>query len=219
MDPISQAGTPEPPVVRPPSVVGYCRECGKGLTRESVRPALGTLFCEEHAPVAAGAGADAGSPYAPAKASGVSPALAWILGFFVPGLGAIYNAQYAKGFIHVLIFGLLVSLLNSDAVTGFEPLFGTLLAGFVFYQAFEAYHTAKRRERGQPVPEFSSILDSRASTPLAPLAMIALGVLFLLANLGWLRLSQILRYWPVALIGLGVFLLYQRTKGDPADAE
>ena len=38
-------------------------------------------------------------PIRPAKGSS-SPALAFILGFLIPGVGAIYNGQYAKGLVH-----------------------------------------------------------------------------------------------------------------------
>jgi hypothetical protein len=31
-------------------IVGYCRACGKPLDAASVRPAQGTIFCEEHVP-------------------------------------------------------------------------------------------------------------------------------------------------------------------------
>src|ERR1700688_4659190 len=62
----------------------------------------------------------AGSPYtAPAAPvsppeydSGAHPVLALILGF-IPGVGAIYNGQYAKGLIHAVVFGLLVSIVSS----------------------------------------------------------------------------------------------------------
>jgi len=36
------------------------------------------------------------------------------------------------------------------------------------------------------------------------------GLIFLLHNLDILRIGQILRYWPIALIGLGVYMLYER---------
>jgi hypothetical protein len=184
---------------------------------------MGTMFCEEHVPVAGSRSRpEPGSPYEATgalAASSASPALAWILGFTVPGLGAIYNAQYAKGLVHVLIFGLLISLLSSGSAGGFEPLIGISLGGFVFYQAFEAYHTAKRREQGLPNDEFSSIFSMRSGTAAVPVAMILVGVLFLLGNLGWLRLEQILRFWPVGLIGLGGYMLYNRVKGDPTNAE
>jgi hypothetical protein len=62
-----------------------------------------------------------------------------------------------------------------------------MIAVWVFYMAFEAYHTAKRRQLGQPVDEFSSIMPRAGQPtrfPLAPTVLIAVGVLFLLHNSG-----------------------------------
>ena len=40
-----------------------------------------------------------------------------------------------------------------------------------------------------------------------------MGVLFLLHNLNILRIGELLRYWPVALICLGAYMLYERLSG------
>jgi hypothetical protein len=200
--------------------VAYCRICGKSLTPEQQHPALGTIYCADHVPAPAPPPA-ADSPWtAPASApppvpngNSVSPGLAFILGL-IPGVGAIYNAQYAKGLIHVLVFGLLISMAGSDSVGDMQPMFAMLAPVWVFYMAFEAYHTARKRELGQPVDEFSSILPQRSqgALPVGPVVLIGMGVIFLLNNLGVLRLSMIFKFWPLSLIGLGVYMLYQRTQ-------
>jgi hypothetical protein len=144
---------------------------------------------------------------------GVSPGLAFLLGL-IPGVGAIYNGQYVKGLIHVIILGLLISIVsNGEASAGMEPLFGMMIGVWVFYMAFEAYHTAKKRLLGQPVDEFSSLISIRSSSsqfPIAPVVLIAVGLVFLLNSLDIIRMSQVIRYWPIALIGLGVYMLYER---------
>jgi ABC-type nickel/cobalt efflux system permease component RcnA len=45
--------------------------------------------------------------------------------------------------------------------------------------------------------------------------LIALGVLFLLANMGWLDVGWISHSWPVILIAIGVWLLWKRLR-EPA---
>jgi len=163
------------------------------------------------------------SPYTTAQAprptisdAGASPGLAFLLGF-IPGVGAVYNGQYVKGLIHVIVLGVLISIVSNDEMSGnMQPLFGMLIAVWVFYMAFEAYHTAKRRQLGQPVDEFSSIVPRSghpARFPLAPTVLIAVGVLFLLHNLNILRIGELIRYWPVALICLGAYMLYERLSG------
>jgi hypothetical protein len=159
------------------------------------------------------------SPYAPSQPPplpkadhSVSPPLAFMLGF-IPGVGAVYNGQYAKGLLHVVIFGSIISILSSGAAQGFVPLFGLMIPTFVFYMAFEAYHTAKKRRDGEMVDEFSGLVRARGARtrfPMAPVLLIGFGLLFLLDNLDLLKIDRLLRYWPALLIVLGLFLLYER---------
>ncbi|MGH9558451.1 MAG: LiaI-LiaF-like domain-containing protein [Bryobacteraceae bacterium] len=198
-----------------PGITGYCRACGKALDESTMRTANGTIYCEEHVPIEVPK-ADA-SPYTaktppPAANPHVSPGVAFVLGF-IPGVGAIYNGQYAKGLVHVIIVGLIISIIGNNAAGGLEPLLGLLLAAFWMYMAFEAFHTAKRRQEGLAVDEFSSLVPMRPGSsrlPVAPLVLIAVGVILLLENLGLLDLHQVLRYWPALLIALGVYLLLLR---------
>jgi hypothetical protein len=215
---------PEAPPSMPSEtpIVGYCRACGKALDSSSVHTAHGTIYCAEHVPAEPPPISD--SPYAsPYTASAppsavphpdVSPGVAFVLGL-IPGVGAIYNGQYAKGLVHVFVVGMLITLLSSSEVNGFEPLFGLLIPGFWAYMAFEAYHTAKLRQMGQPVDEFSSLVPGHGGSrfPVAPILLIALGVVFLLNNLDIFELRRMLRFWPVMLIALGLYMLYLRMNG------
>ena len=201
------------------AAVSYCRSCGKPMCQDCQRTAHGAIFCEEHAPVVGDPPNPAAeSPYTAAYTAppplprdpGASPGLAFLLGL-IPGVGAIYNGQYVKGLIHVVVLGVLISVVGSDAAGGFEPLFGMLIGVWVFYMAFEAYHTAKKRQAGEHVDEFSSLVDMHTNAfPAGPVLLIAVGAIFLMHTLNLLRLDQILRYWPVGLIGLGTYLLYLR---------
>lgn len=210
-------------------ITGYCRVCGLALTAADARLLQGVLYCAEHAPVpVAGAAApppppgymEPPSPYATGVAPvGTSPGLAFLLGL-IPGVGAVYNAQYVKAIVHVVIFGLMISIVADGAAEGFEPLFGLLIAIWYIYMPFEAYHTARKRALGIPVDDFSSILPlkGRASGfPVGPVVLIGLGVLFLLAQFGLLSIGAILRYWPVALILMGVYMLYERMSQRPSE--
>jgi hypothetical protein len=59
----------------------------------------------------------------------------------------MYNGQFIKGLVHVVIFAVLVSAAHVYGI------FGLFIAGWVFYQVFEAYHTAKARRDGDPLPD------------------------------------------------------------------
>ena len=224
-------GDSTPPPVSTPVIVGYCRTCGKALDQLSVRQSHGTIFCEDHVPrespgmpgsstynASYTASPYAGHAYAtqpppmpqaPADAS-VSPGLAFLLGL-LPGVGAIYNGQYAKGLVHVLILGTLMTIVSNSG--GGEFIFGILIPCFWVYMAFEAYHTAQKRRLGQPVEEFSGLAQpgGRASgLPIAAIFLIVFGTLFLLNNLDILELRRLVRFWPVLMIGAGLYMLWAR---------
>lgn len=212
----------EPEVQAKPA--GYCRACGKPLAEAGVNRVDGVIYCRDHAPappppLTPPYVPPAGSPWtaqpAAAAAQGVSPGLAFVLGL-IPGVGAIYNGQYAKGLIHVVIFGLLISIMESGAA-GFGPLLGLVIAVWYMYMPFEAYHTAKKRRAGEPVDEFSSIIplkNKQAGSVVGPIILIATGVLFLLVNLDLIKLYEVMRFWPVVLIVLGGYLLWARLSGQ-----
>jgi hypothetical protein len=210
--------------------VAYCRACGKALCESCRRTFDGTIYCEEHLPVPAPPPATVppASGYSPYTAPippplipdpGTSPGLAFLLGL-IPGVGAIYNGQYVKGLVHVIILGILISIVSSGDTGGMEPLFGMMIGVWVFYMAFEAYHTARKRQAGQQVDEFSSLVSLHghgSHFPVAPAVLIAVGLLFLLNNMDIIRFSRLLPYWPLALIGLGVYMLYERVSSASRD--
>lgn len=188
----------------------YCRTCGKALCADCRRVANGTIFCDEHLPAVAAT--PAGSPASVPVACDCSPGLACMLGF-IPGVGAIYNGQYAKGLVHAIIWGLLLSIATSGSAGNLLPLFIVLIVAWVFYMGIEAYQTALKRRAGQPVDEFSSLIDLHArgsSFPMGAVLLIVVGVLLLLDTTDIIRLDRVLRYWPVLLILFGIYLLYGR---------
>ena len=219
----------------------YCRTCGKPVCDQCRVDAFGTVYCSEHAPAqeaatpppqAAPPGPQAGPPgpppppygspgygYAPPYGrSGISPALAFFLGL-IPGVGAIYNSQYAKGLVHAVIWGVLMSIANSDSVRGMEPVFIMLVIAWWAYMAIEAHHTALRLQRGEPVDEYSSLIDLRGGPgrfPVAAIALIILGVLLLLHTLNLLEFDRVVPYWPVLLIAAGIYLLWSRFSSHEA---
>lgn len=196
--------------------VAYCRACGKALCNTCQQEWQGVIYCsaclglQQAAPVAPRA-----VPRAPLPPDAPSPGLAFVLGL-IPGVGAIYNGQYAKGILHIVVFGLLISVGSSGAAGELQPLIVMFTFGWFFYMAFEAYHTARRRLMGELVDEFSGLLrpgGRPGAVPMGPLSLIALGVIFLLHTLGYWTLERILRFWPVLMIVLGVYLLYARLAG------
>jgi len=125
------------------NATAFCQNCGKPLCQACVKTgAGGQIFCEP-CWMAWQAGQQ---PLVPPPMGGPNPGLAALLGL-IPGVGAMYNGQLIKGLIHVLIFAVLVSAAHVYGI------FGLFIAGWVCYQVFEAYHTAKARRDGEPLPD------------------------------------------------------------------
>jgi TM2 domain-containing membrane protein YozV len=129
-------------------VASYCQNCGKALCADCVRPVASSVYCEQCLAERLGHGPAAGVPGGPVPVvpSAANPGLAALLGF-IPGVGAMYNGQYVKAIVHVLVFVVLVGLANHYNIFGF------FIAAWIFYQVFEAYHTAKARRFGLPLPD------------------------------------------------------------------
>ena len=132
--------------------VAYCRTCGKPLCSTCSRDVRGVIYCEEClASHLSGTmpppGSTAVPPGVEPPAGTPSPTLAAVLGC-IPGVGAMYNGEFAKGFIHVLIFATLIW--SIDHVNG---VFGIVLAAFYIYMPIEAYKTARAKQMGLPAPD------------------------------------------------------------------
>jgi hypothetical protein len=146
-----------------------------------------------------------------------SPGLAFLLGL-IPGVGAIYNGQYMKGLVHAVLFGFFMSFAGAADHTAGEPVLALLVAAFYFYMPFEAYHTARKRQLGVTVDEWSSLISQSrftSRTPLGPIVLILLGIFFLLDSLHLISFQEIGRFWPVILIVAGAAMLYSRLGAGP----
>lgn len=232
----------------------YCRTCGKALCENCKRDVMGAIYCEPCIAARLQGGQQAAVQPPPVVIHNApSPGVAMLLGF-IPGVGAMYNSQFLKGFVHVVIFVLLI--IAADNVSG---LFGILIAFFVFYMAFDAYKTAEAKRLGLPLPDplgldrlfglqegqdhqpfaaatppaaaAAAASSASASTstnaksaavsdtanyqparhgdeiPIGAVVLIVLGVLFLLGNFTNFNLHH---FWPLILIGIGLWLAYKR---------
>jgi hypothetical protein len=207
---------------------GYCRNCGKPMCANCVRPVKDVYYCEDCLAQVMGASASSPTPAAtnapgvppagipaatgvPAQSAG-NPGLAFLLGL-VPGLGAIYNAEYNKALIHIVVFAAIIVGLSSDVGAGADVALAFVLVGFIFYMAIDAMRTVKARNTGEVVHD---PLESWSKTrPVGPMILIAVGALFLLNNFGFFdffRVRQV--FWPVVLIGVGFLMLRNRVGGQ-----
>src|SRR5215470_10144291 len=231
------------------AAVAYCRTCGKPLCGACARDVRGTIFCEPCLAERMGTALPA-TPPPPPGTTGVSgtaysgerlpsPGLAAVLGF-IPGVGAMYNGQIMKGFIHVMAFVCMIWMADR-----FGPIMVPVFFAYFFYLVFDAYKTAHALELGQPVPDpfgfekmFGPTPHPRMAVQTAgpdggnvpietanlvaaeppryrnsvPTGAIVLIVLGLIFLLNTVGLLQsgIDRFWPVILIGFGGWLFAKR---------
>jgi hypothetical protein len=244
----------------------YCRTCGTALCASCIRNVQGAVYCEtcladrlrqQAAPRPVPQSYVVGTPDV-----GSNPGLAAMLGF-IPGVGAMYNGQFLKGFVHTLAFVCLVAVTDR---TG--PILIPLYFAMIFYFVFDAYTTAKARRYGMPLPDplgFNRMfggpdpfLDPRVTSagerigerlsgvaqnfapgvqdpgygqvppppyveptpgepviprrsPLGAFILIGLGVLFLLNTMDLFHFNWLEHFWPLFLIGLGVWIFIRRT--------
>jgi hypothetical protein len=153
------------------AVAAYCQNCGKALCASCVRSVSGVIYCEQclaaklgiggapggypgYGAPAAGGYTVTGAPIGdPNFAGGVippvgapNPGTATILGF-IPGVGAMYNGQFVKALVHVLVFVVLIGITDNHGI------FGIFIAAWIAYQVFDAHQTAKARRDGLPLPD------------------------------------------------------------------
>lgn len=207
---------------------GFCRNCGKPMCPQCAHEVRSALYCEEClgkflATPSGSAGALAPGSVEGAPPSGLpaptvpgtpNPGVAAVLGF-IPGLGAVYNGQYLKALIHVLIFGGLIAALSSDLPgTGLNVFLGIALGCFYFYMPIEAHRVARARRMGLAEPGSLVPESTSAGKPIGAFILIGIGLLFLLANFGLLQAEWFAKAWPAGLIVLGGYLLWIRMRNS-----
>src|SRR5262245_57762043 len=189
--------------------VAFCIRCGHALCNECIRNVRGSVYCETCLGDLV-EGKTGPSTHRYEVVTGGNPGAAFALGL-IPGVGAIYNGEFVKAAVHILIFGTLVSM--ADATDA--ALFGLAAAAFYFYMPFEAYYTAKKRKLGAegvmletPIDRLQQQFGNVKDRELwGGVALVVIGGIYLLGNLDVFDLHRIARLWPVALVIVGVWLL------------
>ena len=115
----------------------------------------------------------------------------------IPGVGAVYNQDYVKAVVHLAAFSGLCIFAEANGIFG--------LFAFVFYvfTIFDAYRSALDPQKKR---EFSS---DQITMPLWGVLLIVLGVAFLLDSLDAISLRSIARFWPLVLVFLGCYMVFQ----------
>lgn len=180
--------------------VAFCGQCGRALCPECKREVGGMIYCES----CLDARLRSTLPPIIGPSSGPSPGLALLLSI-IPGVGAVYNGQVAKGLLIQL--PVIIALI---AIADHIDVAGLAVAAFWIYTGIDSYQTARRKQLGQPVEEWLGLGEFKMNAPLGAAVFIGMGVLILLNNLGMHVFESVYKFWPVLLIVIGLVLLQRR---------
>ena len=161
----------------------------------------------------------------PAGPTGPNPTVAGILGAIPLGLGAVYCGQYAKGLVYLGIFVSCIVGFSADLPWQGYAALGIFLGFFWVYQILDSIRTAKAVQAGEPAPDPLGLVqmfggstpgeraaagtstgapsENSTNIPSAAVVLIVLGLLFLINTVFDFSLH---RFWPLILIGVGVWV-------------
>ncbi len=130
----------------------------------------------------------------------------------VPGIGAVYNRQYLKAWTHFAVLASLLMMANLAS-----GLFILVAFSFYVFTILDAYRSAQallRQRLNRPGPAE----DEQMNAPVWGTMLIGIGLVFLLYNLDLIRLQWFAEFWPLSLVALGLFLIYEHfaQRSDPA---
>ena len=140
-----------------------------------------------------------------------SPVLATLLSI-MPGLGQVYVGYYQRGFIHAIVAAILITLLASGQLTSLIPLMGVFLGFFWLYNLIDAgrratlYNMVLAGGEDIELPQDFKMPGIGGSIA-GGLALLAIGLLFLLHTRFGMSLAWMEEWWPLALMGFGAYLL------------
>jgi hypothetical protein len=132
----------------------------------------------------------------------------------MPGLGQVYVGYYNVGFRNILVVCGLVTLLSTNGMRELEPVVALFMGFFWLHNIVDAgrrasfYNQALAGIRPMELPE-----DMKAPQALGSLAggvlLVAAGLLLFAHTMFYVSLDWLARWWPLALVGAGVWLVYR----------
>ncbi len=146
-----------------------------------------------------------------------SPGLAAFLSL-LPGLGQVYNGQIARAF--VFFFGWVGSIYLT--ASGHEFPFAFVIPFVFLFNIIDAWKGATAINQRFLGGKEEKATEDTVESPLWGSSLVAIGVLVLLSNMGWLDLDRLAQWWPLLLIAVGGYFIYgsiQKKKAEDTTDE
>ena len=162
-------------------------------------------------------------PPRPADANLKSPVLAGFLSAIFPGLGQIYVGYYQRGATFTLTEAAIISVLAGGLMRGLEPLLGIAI-GFIWFLGIidanrlaNLYNQAMQGRAGMNLPEGFQLPRERGSYA-GGAVLVVLGLLLFLNRNFDFSLEWLEDWWPLGVVGLGIWLIVKARRGRDSRA-
>lgn len=150
-----------------------------------------------------------------------NPALAAIISTLFPGAGFFYLGNILKGIAYIIVFILLIVMIVHASDHYSQALeivvLGLLLAGFYIFQIVESFNDASRMRRKAATG--TEVVQGESISLFGSFMILIIGVLFQLRQLDVIELRDIIRLWPLILVGLGIRIIYNYMKDKEMNNE
>lgn len=145
------------------------------------------------------------------------PALAGFLCGIMPGLGHVYVGYFQVGVTVALVFAGCITALAVGVGEGMEPLFGLTIAFTYLFGIVDAIRRAAIYNRyldglGDDLPPPEIVGMAWGGSRAGGVVLVGLGILLSLHTLLDIDMAWLADVWPLALIGLGVWLFLKARK-------
>jgi hypothetical protein len=135
-----------------------------------------------------------------------SPIGAVVLSMLIPGLGFFYIGNYLKGIAYMALFATLIVFVSHGS--GEAPFFGIAIGGFYIFQIIDSYNEAQKSRYKEEQSEPGQYKEISLT---AAIITLVIGVAFQLRNLDIIYWSDIEKFWPLILVGIGIKLIFDYT--------
>jgi hypothetical protein len=147
------------------------------------------------------------------------PFLAGFLSGILPGLGQVYVGYYQAGIVLGAVFAGVITLLSSGDLDGLEPFFGIMLGFTWIYGIIDAARRAQAVNLAldghgdEPLPQ-NLTLPTVGGSRTGGVILVVVGSLLVLYTGFDVELAWVEDWWPLALIGLGGWLIYKSRREE-----
>jgi hypothetical protein len=131
----------------------------------------------------------------------------------MPGLGHVYVGYYREAFRNIAVVCIIMTMLSTHMLYRVEPPAAMFLAFFILFNLVDAgrraslYNQALDGLRPMDLPEDMALTPGRGSL-VGGVALVALGLLFFMNTMFGVSLEWLGRWWPIAFVAGGAWLIY-----------